>query len=300
MTTMEPTPFPVEASDGTRLAGYRWCAQEPARGVVVIAHGLGEHALRYAHLAAALTGAGLDVVAADHRGHGATAATDAELGSFGPGGWEAVVEDFGRVVERAAARRPGRPVVVLGHSLGSFLLQTYLLDHSDRVAGAVLSGSAALDEVAVLLDPEVELDLAAFNAPFQPARTDFDWLSRDPAQVDAYIDDPRCGFGLDPAGVRSLKAAAARTADPEALAGLRRGFPLYILSGTDDPLHAGLAWLEKLVGRYREAGLEVTARYYDGGRHELFNETNRDEVVAELEAWLNRLPALSQASTSPD
>ena len=77
------------------------------------------------------------------------------------------------------------------------------------------------------------------------------------------------------------------------MAGLRPGLPLYILSGTDDPVHAGLAWLEPLVARYRAAGLDVTARYYDGGRHEMFNETNRDEVVAELIAWLNRLPALS-------
>ncbi|HKN89742.1 MAG TPA: alpha/beta hydrolase, partial [Acidimicrobiia bacterium] len=80
---MEPTPFPVEASDGTRLAGYRWAAEESARGVVVIAHGLGEHALRYGHLAGALAAVGLDVIAADHRGHGVTAAGDAELGSFG-------------------------------------------------------------------------------------------------------------------------------------------------------------------------------------------------------------------------
>ena len=298
MTTMDPTPFPVEAFDGSRLVAYRWAAQEPVRGVVVIAHGLGEHALRYTPLASALSAAGLNVVAADHRGHGATAADDAELGSFGPGGWEAVVDDFGRVVERGAAQRPGRPVVLLGHSLGSFLLQTYLLDYSDRVDAAVLSGSAALDEVAVLLDPEVELDLTAFNAPFQPARTGYDWLWRDPAQVDAYVNDPRCGFGLDPAGVRSLKAAAARTADPHAVATIRSGLPVYILSGTDDPVHAGLAWLEKLVARYREAGLDVTVRYYDGGRHEMFNETNRDEVIAELIAWLNRLPALSEASTS--
>jgi len=292
VTTMEPTPFPVEASDGTRLAGYRWAGEEPVRGVVVIAHGLGEHALRYAHLASALAAVGLDVIAADHRGQGATAAGDAELGSFGSGGWETVVDDFVRVVERAAVQVSGRPVVVLGHSLGSFLLQTYLLDYSDRVDAAVLSGSAALDEVAVLLDPEVELDLTAFNAPFQPARTGYDWLWRDPAQVDAYVNDPRCGFGLDPAGVRSLKAAAARTADPHAVATIRSGLPVYILSGTDDPVHAGLAWLEKLVARYREAGLDVTVRYYDGGRHEMFNETNRDEVIAELIAWLDRLPVL--------
>jgi len=290
---MEPTAFLVEGRDNTRLVGYRWVAQAPARGVVVLAHGLGEHALRYAHLAQVLAAEGFDVVAVDHRGHGATAGTDGELGSFGPGGWDAVVDDFTRVVEQAGAQRPGRPLVVLGHSLGSFILQTYVLDHSERVAGAVLSGSAALDEVAALLDPSVEFDLTMLNVPFEPARTNFDWLSRDPAQVDAYIADARCGFGLDPAGFGSLREAAVRTADPTAVARIRKGFPLYVVSGTADPVHAGLVWLEKLVVRYRAAGVEVTTRYYEGGRHEMFNETNRDEVVADLIAWLNRLPVLS-------
>jgi alpha-beta hydrolase superfamily lysophospholipase len=293
---MEQTSFLVDGSDGSRLVGYRWAADAPARGVVVVAHGLGEHSLRYSHLAAALTAQGLDVVAVDHRGHGATARSDEELGSFGPGGWEAVVDDFGRVVEQATAPRSGLPVVVLGHSLGSFVVQTYLLDHSDRVTGAVLSGSAALDEVAVLLDPSAELDLAMLNAPFQPARTEFDWLSRDPAQVDAYIADPRCGFGLDPSGVRSLRDAAARTADPAAVAGIRKGFPLYVISGTDDPVHAGLLWLDKLVARYRQADLDVITKYYEGGRHEIFNETNRVEVIGDLIAWLSQLPGLAASS----
>jgi alpha-beta hydrolase superfamily lysophospholipase len=286
---MEPTSFLVDGSDGSPLAGYRWVTDAPERGVVVVAHGLGEHSLRYRRLAEALAAVGFDVVAVDHRGHGATTHGDEELGSFGPGGFGTVVDDFACVVEQAAATRPGLPVVALGHSLGSFILQLYLLDHSDRVVAAVLSGSAALDEVAVLLDPTAEIDLTIFNAPFAPARTDYDWLSRDPAEVDAYVADPYCGFGLDPAGVASLKAAAPRTGDASAVAAIRKGFPIYVLSGTADPIHANLAWLDKLVARYTEAGLDVTARYYEDGRHEMFNETNRDEVVADLIAWLDRV-----------
>jgi alpha-beta hydrolase superfamily lysophospholipase len=291
---MEPTPFLVDGSDGMQLVGHRWAAEPPVRGVVALAHGLGEHSLRYAPVAKALNGAGFDVVAVDHRGHGLTARSQADLGSFGPRGWEGIVDDYGRVVDHAAASQPGLPVVALGHSLGSFVVQTYLLDHSDRVAAAVLSGSTALDEIAAILDPSVEIDLSMFNAAFQPARTDYDWLSRDPAQVDAYIADPLCGFGLEPAGVASLKAAAPRTGDISAIAAIRTGFPLYVLSGTADPIHMNLAWLEKLVARYRQAGLDVTARYYDGGRHEVFNETNRDEVLTELVAWLDGVPALAR------
>ena len=244
-------PFSIEAADGATLAGHRWRVPGAARGVVALAHGLGEHSLRYAPVAEALNGAGFDVVAVDHRGHGLTAPSEADLGSFGPRGWEGIVDDYGRVVDHAAASQPGLPVVALGHSLGSFVVQTYLLDHSDRVAAAVLSGSTALDEIAAILDPSAEIDLSMFNAAFQPARTDYDWLSRDPAQVDAYVADPLCGFGLEPAGVASLKAAAPRTGDVEAIATIRAGFPLYVLSGTADPIHMNLAWLEKLVARYR-------------------------------------------------
>jgi alpha-beta hydrolase superfamily lysophospholipase len=248
--------------------------------------------LRYAPLAAELNRAGFDVVACDHRGHGLTAGGEENFGRFGPRGWDGVVDDYHRVVARAGETRPGRPVVALGHSMGSFILQTYLLDHSDDVAAAVLSGSAALDMLAQLLDPTVEVDLSLFNAPFQPARTDFDWLSRDPEQVDLYINDPWCGFGLDPDGVAAMKGAAARTADPEALSRIRDGFPLYVLAGSADPINIGLQWLEILVDRYREHGLDVTARYYDEGRHEMFNETNRAEVFADLVAWLDGVPAL--------
>src|SRR5438309_8122925 len=286
--------FSIEAADGATLAGHRWRVPGAVRGVVALAHGLGEHSLRYAPVAEALNGAGFDVVAVDHRGHGLTAPSEADLGSFGPRGWEGIVDDYGRVVDHAAASQPGLPVVALGHSLGSFVVQTYLLDHSDRVAAAVLSGSTALDEIAAILDPSAEIDLAMFNAAFQPARTDYDWLSRDPAQVDAYVADPLCGFGLEPAGVASLKAAAPRTGDGEAIATIRPGFPLYVLSGTADPIHMNLAWLEKLVARYREAGLDVTARYYDGARHEVFNETNRDEVLTDLVVWLDGVPALAR------
>lgn len=285
--------FSIEAADGTTLTGRQWRVPGAVRAVVALAHGLGEHSLRYAPVAEALNGAGFDVVAVDHRGHGLTAASAADLGSFGPRGWDGVVDDYGRVVEAAAASRPGRPVVALGHSLGSFVVQTYLLDHSDRLSSAVLSGSTALDEIAALLDPSAAIDLSMFNGAFQPARTDYDWLSRDPDQVDAYIADPWCGFGLEPESVASLKAAAPRTGDAAAIAAIRRGFPLYVVSGTDDPIHMGLAWLDKVVARYGEAELDVTARYYDGGRHEMFNETNRDEVLADLLAWLDGLPVLA-------
>jgi alpha-beta hydrolase superfamily lysophospholipase len=139
------------------------------------------------------------------------------------------------------------------------------------------------------MDLDQPTDLSAFNAPFAPARTDFDWLSRDQDQVDAYVADPRCGFGLDPLSSREMFTAGRVMAGPARLATTRSDLPLYIAAGEADPLHGDLALVHLLVQRYRDAGLtDVSLPVYPGARHEIFNETNRDEVSADLIAWLDQ------------
>ncbi len=276
----------VGTSDGTRLIGQRWTADDTARAAVVLAHGMGEHSLRYDRLGKALSAVGIDMLAVDQRGHGRTAAmSGTPLGSLGPAGWDGLAADFALVVRSTRKERPDIPIVVLGHSMGSWVVQQFLLDHSADVTAAVLSGTAALELVLAGVDPTRELDLSAFNAPFAPGRTGFEWLSRDPAEVDQYVAEPMCGFGLDPDGVQGMVDAAPRLVDTS---GLRAGLPLYVLAGSDDPVNGGMAALGPLVDRYRAAGLDVTTRTYPGGRHEMFNETNRDDVVADLIEWLNR------------
>jgi alpha-beta hydrolase superfamily lysophospholipase len=283
----------VGTSDGIRLIGQRWTAEGDARAAVVLVHGMGEHSLRYERLGRALSAVGIDVLAVDQRGHGRTAGVaGTALGSLGAPGWDALVSDLALVVRSTRGERPEIPIVVLGHSMGSWVVQQYLLDHADDVTAAVLSGTAALDQVAAVVDPTVELDLTAFNAPFAPARTGYDWLSRDEAEVDDYVAEPLCGFGLDTEGTTSMLAAAPRLADPAAIGAIRTDLPIYVIAGSADPVNAGSAWLEPLLDRYRAAGLEVTTAIYEGGRHEMFNETNRDEVVADLITWLDaHLPA---------
>lgn len=274
----------VGTSDGTRLIGQRWSADDPARAAVVLVHGMGEHSMRYERLGRALNAVGIDVLAVDQRGHGRTAAiAGVALGSLGEKGWDGLVADLALVVRSTIGERSDRPVVVLGHGMGSWVVQQYLLDHSSEVAAAVLSGSAAFDLVAASIDPTVELDLTAFNAPFE-ARTGYEWLSRDTQEVDDYVADPLCGFGLDIEAATSMVAAGPRLADPSTV---RAGLPLYVISGTADPVNAGLAAMHPLVDRYRAAGAAVTTRFYDDARHEIFNETNRDEVVADLITWLD-------------
>jgi alpha-beta hydrolase superfamily lysophospholipase len=174
--------------------------------------------------------------------------------------------------------------------MGSFALQGYLLDHSADVDAAVLSGTSALDVIAPGIDPTKEVDLSAFNAPFEPARTEYDWLSRDPDEVDAYVADPACGFGLNPQSTAGMLDGLADTGDAARLAGIRADLPIYLMSGDADPLAGGGALIELVADRYRQAGVtDVTVALYPGARHEVFNETNRDAITADLLAWLDRV-----------
>jgi alpha-beta hydrolase superfamily lysophospholipase len=284
--------FSFDTPDGTTIAAYRWTGDETPRAIVQLAHGMGEHAARYRRLAEALTARGYAVYANDHRGHGRTAGSAAHHGDLGVGGWPGLASDLGQLGAIARREHPGIPLVIVGHSMGSFALQGYLLDHSALVDGAVLSGTSALDVIAPNIDPTKEVDLSAFNAAFAPARTEYDWLSRDPDEVDAYVADPACGFGLNPAGTASMLDALADTADPARLGKIRSDLPILLLSGDADPLAGGGGLIDLVADRYRQAGVDdVTVALYDGARHEVFNETNRDEVTADLVEWLDRVTA---------
>ena len=258
---MPSSTFSYTSADGTQIAAYRWDPPGEPRAAVQLTHGMGEHALRYDHVARALNDAGLVVYAQDHRGHGASADPGA-LGDLGKGGWPGLVDDIGLLSAYIRAEHPGLPLILLGHSMGSFAVQQYL------------------------------------NAPFQPARTDYDWLSRDDAMVDAYVADPGCGFGIDTDSARAMFGGARRGADPAQVAAIRSSLPVYIAVGEADPVNAGLALLTPLTERYEAAGLtDVTIRTYPGARHEILNETNRDDVIAELKSWIDRVVASSgQAS----
>jgi len=284
---------------------YRWLPENPVKAVVQIAHGWGEHAGRYARIADALCREGYAVYANDHRGHGHTARTPEELGFFsGRDGWTKCAGDLWQLHQHIAASHPDAPIVILGHSMGSFMTQQFISEHGDVLAGAVLSGSngappssarvgvwlAYLERLRVgprgksrLMN---RLVFGAFNKPFEPARTPFDWLSRDPAEVDRYIADPLCGafestvqLYIDVLGALPDVGKVARQAR------IPKKLPIYIFGGTRDPVGSNI---EELVEAYRAAGIQdVRHQFYVRGRHESLNETNRDEVTRDLIQWLN-------------
>lgn len=268
--------------DGLELATYAWDVAAP-RGVVQIAHGLAEHSARYERFASALNGAGFSVRASDHRGHGAS--ISGSPGDFGASGFDALIAD---VAAYGVSLGGDVPLFLFAHSMGSFAAQSVILTQSEQYAGVVLSGSTALDVLAAgMAQAEAAPGLDAFNAGFEH-RTGYEWLSRDEVEVDRYVADPLCGFDLPDESIPAIFGAAVTLADPTVLSAIPPGLPLLIVSGSDDPLAAGGQLVELLGQRYRDAGLvDVTVTVYDGARHEILNETNRDDVTHDVVAWLD-------------
>ncbi len=238
---MPESEFTLRADDGQALLTRRWLPEGGARAIVQIAHGLAEHSARYARLATALNAAGYGVYASDLRGHGPEAPA-ADLGHFADeGGWDKVVGDLWTLNRLIAAEQPGTPIIFLGHSLGSFLGRGFIAEHSDALAGAALSGSSgkppAIATLGRLIARAERLRLGKrgksrvifqmwfgdFNKPFRPTRTEFDWLSRDERQVDAYVADPLCGFPFTTQLAIDVLDALPRVTGPESLAAIRTG-----------------------------------------------------------------------------
>ena len=281
--------FRLTSRDGLQIACSRWSSRTQPRGVVQIAHGMGEHVGRYGGAIDALVSAGLTVYGNDHRGHGQTAPSATSLGDFGEGGFDLLVEDMILLSRIAKKENPDKPFILLGHSMGSFAAQQYILDHSREIDGLVLSGSGALDGLARLAT-SAPPGANILNAPFEPARTPLDWLSRDNAIVDAFISNPLCFLQLQPKSFASFLAAAPRLSDPSNLSRIRGDLPIYLFSGTEDPVGQQLEGIEILIQRYRQAGIyNICHNFYPGGRHEMLNEINRHEVLANLLTWISAL-----------
>lgn len=274
----------------------RWWMIDAPKGLVVIAHGASEHAGRYDRFAAALNDAGFAAVALDHRGHGRTGASTG-VGVTGIGGGMALLDDLQQLRQEAtAAIGADVPVYFFGHSMGSLIGLAYLVHHSAGLAGGVLCGFASnVNDMAGLAemlkgladagmrDASAADMLAANNAPFEPARTKFDWLSRDEAEVDAYVNDPYCGdsnpltFGYFIDLFDVVAPTVQRLGDIEC--------PVLVIAGEQDPAAGMGSFVTIAADAMRAAGVAVDSTIYPDARHELLNETNRDAVTADLVGW---------------
>jgi len=293
------------AADGTQLALHRWTvAPASAKGVVLIVHGASEHAARYDRFARYLNANGYAVYAMDLRGHGNTRLGSGALLDAGPDAWNRMVEDQKWLRDLIAREYPGKKVVLLGHSMGSAIAQDYMTRYGTSVDGYILSGTfygpPPPDEVLKLADDaaaSAPLEtsqifaglFAGFNKPFSD-KPGFEWLSRDTAEVAKYTSDPLCGKPFGNALTRDFLRGLARMRAPDVEAGIPKDVPVYIVSGDKDPVGENTKAVTALIDRYHALGLtRVSHKFYPEARHELLNETNRDEVHKDLLDWLNGL-----------
>ncbi|MCW2267620.1 MULTISPECIES: alpha/beta hydrolase [Pseudomonas] len=308
--------FWLPASDHCSLYVYQWLPSTPIKAVVLLAHGMAEHAGRYQRLGEALSAAGFALIAHDQRGHGRSA----ELGTLGlfaaHKGWSAVVNDLGLLSQHIGQQYPGTPVFIFGHSMGSYIAQAYLMHHGASLQGAILSGSnfqpPALYRAACVIarfeawrqgplghSALIEwLSFGSFNKAFKPNRTPFDWLSRDNAEVDRYVADPLCGFRCTNRLWIDLLMGLEQISQPANLKQIDPNLPILVMGGECDPVSAGKR-LKDLAGALRLAGNQhVQLQLYPKARHELLNETNRDEVTAAIIDWLEQALALGRPARS--
>ncbi|AYG03725.1 alpha/beta fold hydrolase [Gryllotalpicola protaetiae] len=275
--------MPTFADDqGVVVTYYEYPVDDP-KGVVQLAHGLGEHAGRYAHVARALNDAGYAVYADDHRGHGQTGLAQwggdvTQLGKLGPGGLRATIADLRQLGRIIRARHPSVPVILLGHSWGSLMAQMLINRHAADYDAVVLTGTAYR-----MLGSMRSGDLNALHKNL--GTTGHEWLSRDTAVQTAFDEDP-LNFSAETIAKFGIVDAMRMLGRPAR--NLERDVPLLIQIGSDDSL-GGEKSVVKLANAYRtRSGLsDVTVHIYTDARHEVFNELNKEEVLADLVAWLD-------------
>lgn len=281
------------------------------RGVVHVNHGLAEHAARYGRLADALSAAGFHVYAHDHRGHGQTTAPDAPLGRFAAqGGVDAVLADVGAVHAVIAQEHPGLPLILFGHSMGGLIALNSVMRRSAHLAGAAIwnanfsAGVMGRVAQAVLSWEQFRLgsDMPSRVLPkltFQgwgnkvpDHTTPFDWLSRDPAEVKKYIDDPLCGWDASVSMWKDIFALVFSGAENDYLSAVPRALPFNLVGGAKDPATDGGKAVDALARRMRTMGFSnLVSTVYADTRHESLNEVNRDAITADFIAWANGVVA---------
>jgi alpha-beta hydrolase superfamily lysophospholipase len=303
MNDTQPGDFSF-ASDGLELVGERRVPGGLPRAAVVVVHGMAEHAARYGRFADELAEHGYAVYAPDLRGHGRTAGADERLGWAGPDGWNAMLRDLDRLMALVVERHAGVPLVLFGHSMGSMLAQRLAQLHGKRLAGLILSGTtgAAPNIAAGIFAARVlrviqgerapsrlqRVMFAGFNAGFAPQPTGFEWLSRDTTEVQRYVADPRCGFTFSNRLLLDMLRGYREVWKPENERRIPAALPVLLFSGELDPVGARTRAVTALAERYRALGLhDVQAVFYPDARHEMLNETNRDEVVRDVLGWLD-------------
>lgn len=296
------------SSDGSTELYYREYlpAGEPC-GIVQIVHGVAEHVARYDAFASYLSDNGYIVVMHDQLGHGKSVHDDDSLGFFcEEDGWGKVVQDVRQLHDLIAQKHPGKPYYLFGHSMGSFVVRTYMIKYRAGLDGVIISGTGQQSASLLTLGLRVtgveirrhgpryrselvnNMAFGGYNKKFSDVRTAFDWLSRDEAAVDEYIEDPLCGYVPSVGLLRDMFTGMLFIARPKNVARMKKDLPVLFVSGDCDPVGESGKGVIRSYKSFLKAGMtDVTMKLYHGGRHEMLNETNSDEVFQDILYWLN-------------
>lgn len=313
--------FYFPSSDGRTLIHVnQWTPLGgPVAGVVQIAHGVAEYGARYEPFARFLCGHGFAVVANDHLGHGKSLVEDCPMVYFGDeNGWRHAVEDMEELRRRTAKVFPGVPYFLFGHSMGSFLSRTHLIRYPGRLDGCVLCGTGHMSPALIaggklIADREIrrlgrkaysakadQLAFGAYNKPFAPNRTRFDWISASEANVDAYIADPLCGGDTTLGLFRDMLGGLGIITKQANIERMDKDLPVLFIAGDQDPVGEMGKGVRRAYQAFRKAGVgDVSIKLYHGLRHEILNEASRRYVYQDVLDWLEtRAERADKASSS--
>ncbi len=315
---MQRIELTLTAEDKIRLLGWRCIPDlKPPRACILILHGMAEHIQRYETFSEFLCEKGYAVYGFDLRGHGRTGDMAAASGILAAeNGWDRTLSDIDLWVERIRKDYPESPIVLFGHSMGSLLAKCYAAKQGNKIKGLILSGPVAnpgflrilasflawgnglingRNAPARLLD---RLIFKGYGRSIKDRRTDFDWLSRDERQVDAYLRDPHCGRIMSIGFYQDLLKGLQMAYKQSTYRSTPKDLQIYIFGGSKDPVGKFSKGISSLYKEYRRAGVSnVTMKFYSDGRHEMLNETNRDEVYKDVLSWLNdKFPPPSEAA----
>lgn len=299
--------FTFKSSDQTEVFVYKWTRKDQeAKGVVQISHGMAETAERYKRFAKILTAHGFIVYANDHRGHGQTAESIESLGYLGErDGFKLLIEDIAKLTEIIREEHPSLPIYLFSHSMGSFAAQRYIMDYQGKIDGLILSGSngeqglilkagQGLAKIERLIRGKKAkskmmntLTFGLYNKSFHPQTTGSEWLTRDEEELAKYIRNPYCGTIFPTSFYDEFLGTLKYIEDKENFEKIPKKLPIYIISGSQDPVGDFGKGVKNLEERYKGQGVEdLEMKLYDGARHELLNETNRDQVTQDVLNWL--------------
>ena len=303
---MEKREFYFRSCDGvTKIHAIEWIPEGEVRGVLQICHGMTEHIDRYDEFAVYLAERGFYVAGHDHLGHGKSVQTEEHYGYFHETDGNAyVIGDIHKLRYWVRKKYEKLPYFMLGHSMGSFLLRQYLIKYSEGLSGAVIMGTGyhsrpelVLGQVLCKVIASVRgwkyrsrlvnmIGFGGFNRRFHPCETDKDWLTTDREKRDAYINDPYCGFIFTVNGYYHMFEGMKYLEKRKNIDKIRKDLPLLLVSGADDPVGAFGRGVRKVYKEYKDAGMSIELRLYDGDRHEILNETDRAQVKEDCFVWL--------------